>query len=127
VPATSIRNLTGTSGPHGACTFTLLPRIARSSVLTRIPGLVTSLRLPLWTSASIRSDGHQVTASVKSNVTLPLVTCTCMRLGTIHGPSRRAVPAWQSMRTTSFGFTAGAPAGDSGAAGRSETSAASSP
>ena len=96
-------------------------------MLTRIPGLVTSLRLPLWTSASIRSDGHQVTASVKSNVTLPLVTCTCMRLGTIHGPSRRAVPAWQSMRTTSFGFTAGAPAGDSGAAGRSETSAASSP
>jgi hypothetical protein len=73
------------------------------------------------------SDGHQVTASVKSSVTLPLVTRSSMRWGTIHRPSRRAVPPWQAMRTTSFGVPPGAPAGDCGAAGRSEISAASSP
>ncbi len=127
LPDTSIRNPTGTPGPHGIRSFTLLRRIARSSVLTRMPGLVTSVRFPLRTAASICSVGHEVTASVKSSVTLPLVTCTSMRRGTSHGPSRRAVALWQSMRITSFGLAAGAPAGDCRAAGRSEISAASSP
>src|SRR6266540_5317605 len=127
VPATSIRNLTGTPGPHGARTFTLLAWTARSSVLTRMPGLVTSRRLPARTATSSCSDGHQVTAWVKSSVTLPPVTCTSMRRGTIHGPSRRVLALWQSMRTSSFGFTSDAPAGDAGAPGMSETSAASSP
>ena len=61
LPETSIRNLTGTSGPHGTRTSTPLARTARSSVLTRMPGLVTSRRLPPWTATSSCSDGHQVT------------------------------------------------------------------
>jgi hypothetical protein len=34
---------------------------------------------------------------------------------------------WQSMRSSSLGFTSDAPVGAAGAAGRSETSTASSP
>ena len=41
-PDTSMRNLTGTSGPHGASTFTVLVLSARSSVLTIMPGTITS-------------------------------------------------------------------------------------
>jgi 4a-hydroxytetrahydrobiopterin dehydratase len=124
VPETSIRNLTGTPAPHGARTFTPLALTARSSVFTTMPGLVSSRRLPPRTATSSWSDGHEVTASVKSSVTLPLVTSTCMRRGTIHGPCRRVLEAWHSMRTRSFGLVPGPAAGD---AGRSDTSAASSP
>jgi len=54
VPATSIRNLTGTSRSHGASTLTVLAwRISRSSVSTMMPGLVTRVRVPLWIWTSI--------------------------------------------------------------------------
>jgi hypothetical protein len=52
-PDTSIRSVTGTSGPRGARIRTLPLLIATSSASTRIPGFVTRVRLPLLTLASI--------------------------------------------------------------------------
>jgi hypothetical protein len=91
-----------------------------------MPGLVSSVSMPLPTSASIWSDGCVITASVKSSVMWPLLTRTSIRGGTSQRPSRLAQPLVRSMRIMSFGLRPSAPATSPGAAGRSRLSAASS-
>lgn len=131
-PSTSMRSTAGTSWPQGARTLTVPLRARTSSMSTAMPGLVMIVRFPLPTSALRRTAGSVMTASVKSRVTLPLVTLTSSCLGTTHGPSRRALPLVTSIRTRSFGARAPsvpACAGATpapGAAGRSAVSAASS-
>jgi Winged helix DNA-binding domain len=126
LPDMPTRSVTGSSSRHGARTLTLPLRIATSSASTTMPGFVTRVRFPLRTSASIWSCDADITASVKSSVTLPLVTRTSIRCGTTQRPSRRILPLRQSMCTTSFGCGSGAST-KPGTAGRSVVSAASSP
>jgi hypothetical protein len=49
----------------------------------------------------IWSDSWPITASVKSSMTLPLVTRTCIRCGTSQRPSRLVLLLRQSMRASS--------------------------
>ena len=85
LPDTSIRS-TDASCPQGALTSSLPLRTATSSMSTTMPGLVTSVRTPEPTSASMGSNGCVITASVKSSVTAPLLTRISIRRGTSHGP-----------------------------------------
>jgi hypothetical protein len=89
-----------------------------------MPGLVINVRFPPTTFALIRSVGSMMTASVKSSVTFPPVTCSSIRSGTTQRPSRRSLLPNRSMRSTSFGLAATIPGC---AAGRSAVSADSSP
>jgi len=126
VPTTSIRSTSGTSGPHGARTFTWPLRTATSSVSTTMPGLMMRMMCPLRISASSRSVGRVMTAWVKSRFSWPLRTRASIRCGTTHRPSRLACPLPQSIRTTSLTRGAGALATNP-EAGRSATRRASSP
>jgi hypothetical protein len=89
-----------------------------------MPGLVIKVSEPLVTSASIRSTGWVITASVKSRRTEPLATRISIRLGTTQRPSLLALLPPHSMRTRSFGSATMA---SPGLAGRSSVSAVSSP
>ena len=96
-----------------------------------MPGFVIRISCPLRTSVSISSDGCEMSASVKSSLTAPLVTRTSIRRGTTQRPSRLVLPLPHSMRPTSLGSGTATPAGGTGgtgvlAAGRSVVSTAKS-